>query len=381
MAVIRITRRPEEGKNGKAPLYAVFYCSREKVRVPIKISVSAQDWDARGEKIRGRSQDVKDNNLIIENTRARISDVLVSARLRHQKLTKESFYRAYNSPSDYRDFYAFVDALQRIESRTLADNTCRQHTSVIKKLKTYRPGLAFHELTPQMVNGFVSWLRKIGNKEATVWKNIKTLKSYVNAAEKAGYIQDNPFASIKIRSVKNEIVFLDEDELKKLLGLYNSNRYDGLCLHSLRFFLFLCFTSLHIGDALKLRIEDIHNGELHYVRKKTRLNVCVPLSDPASKLVEFYRDGRSKGLLIPRFAKEQTINRKLKDICKEAGIDKPVSCKAGRHTVATLYYKKNRDILTLQNILGHSSLRMTMIYAHVVDDVRTAGVHAFDGLL
>ena len=112
MAVIRIIRRPEEGKNGKSPLYAVFYCSREKVRIPVKISVSAQEWDVKGEKIRGRSQDVKDNNLIIEDTRARISDVLVTARLRHEKLTRESFLRAYNSPRDYKDFYDYVDALE-----------------------------------------------------------------------------------------------------------------------------------------------------------------------------------------------------------------------------------------------------------------------------
>jgi len=114
MAVIRVIRRPDEGKNGKSPLYAVFYCNREKVRIPIKISVSVHEWVAKGEKIRGRSQDVKDNNLIIEDTHARISDVLVSARLRHQKLTKESFLRAYSSHRDYKDFYDFVDAILSI---------------------------------------------------------------------------------------------------------------------------------------------------------------------------------------------------------------------------------------------------------------------------
>lgn len=381
MAVIRIIKRPEEGKNGKSPLYAVFYCSREKVRVPIKLSVSSSEWDPQSEKIRGRSQDVKDRNLIIEDTRARISDVLVTARLRHQKLTKESFFRQYNSPRDYKDFYDFIEALQKIESRTLALNTCRQHSAVLAKLRSYSAGLAFHEITPQMIHGFASWLRKIGNQEATVWKNISCLKTYVNAADRAGYIQDNPFKSIKIRHPKSKIIYLTEPELKRLIDLYNSNHYSGLDLQCLRFFLFMCFTSLHIGDALRLKIDDIRNNEIHYTRGKTRLNVCVPLSAPALKLVEYYKGGRSKGLLIERFAKSQTINRKIRSICTDAKIDKPISCKAGRHTFATLFYQKNRDILTLQNILGHSSLRMTLIYAHVVDEVRSEGVHAFDSFL
>ena len=381
MAIIRIIRRPEEGKNGKSPLYAVFYINREKIRIPIRISVTSAEWNEEEEKIHGRSQEVKDNNLIIEDTRARISDVLVSARLRHQKLTKESFFRSYNSPRDFKDFYAYVDALQRIEGRTLAENTCRQHAAVITKLKTYRPGLAFHEITCQMVKGFASWMRKIGNKEATVWKNVSVLKTYVSAAERSGYIQENPFNSIKIRHPKNDIVFLTEDELKTVVRIYYSGRYKELSLQSIRLFLFMCFTSLHIGDALKLKIEDIRNGEIHYTRSKTHLDVCVPLSAPAAKLVEYYREGRSHGILIKRFAKSQTINRKIREICNDAGIDKRVSCKTGRHTFATLYYQKNRDILTLQNILGHSSIRMTTIYAHIIDEVRAEGVHVFDNLL
>ena len=381
MAIIRIIRRPEEGKNGKSPLYAVFYINREKIRIPIRISVTSAEWNEEEEKIHGRSQEVKDNNLIIEDTRARISDVLVSARLRHQKLTKESFFRSYNSPRDFKDFYAYVDALQRIEGRTLAENTCRQHAAVITKLKTYRPGLAFHEITCQMVKGFASWMRKIGNKEATVWKNVSVLKTYVSAAERSGYIQENPFNSIKIRHPKNDIVFLTEDELKTVVSIYYSGRYKELSLQSIRLFLFMCFTSLHIGDALKLKIEDIRNGEIHYTRSKTHLDVCVPLSAPAAKLVEYYREGRSHGILIKRFAKSQTINRKIREICNDAGIDKRVSCKTGRHTFATLYYQKNRDILTLQNILGHSSIRMTTIYAHIIDEVRAEGVHVFDNLL
>ncbi len=381
MATVRIVKRPEEGKNGKSPLYAVFYCNREKVRIPVGISVTRAEWDENLQKIRGRSKEVKDQNLIIDDTRARISDILVSARLRHQALTKDSFLREYRSPRDFKDFFAFVESVQRAESRTLSMNTCRQHAAVINKLKDYRPGLSFSEITVPMVNGFVSWLRRVGNKESTVWKNISCLKIYVNAAVRAGYITESPFKSIKIRHPKNGIVFLTEEELRRLSVAYSSGSYDGLNLQCLRFFLFLCFTSLHIGDALKLKIQDIRNGELHYIRKKTRQNVCVPVSKSAEKLIEYYRDGRTDGILIPRFAKEQTVNRKLKDICKDIGIDKPISCKAGRHTFATIFYRKNRDILTLQNILGHSTLRMTSVYTHVVDEARIEGVHVFDGIL
>ena len=149
----------------------------------------------------------------------------------------------------------------------------------------------------------------------------------------------------------------------------------------LRFFLFMCFTSLHIGDARAVTIESIFGGELHYSRQKTRAQVAVPLSSPALRLIEYYRGDRRKGLLIEGLPTDQDINRKLKTICGRAGITKKISAKAARHTFATLYYKKNQgDIATLSNILGHSSLAMTMIYAHIDKENRSRGIHVFDDL-
>ena len=149
----------------------------------------------------------------------------------------------------------------------------------------------------------------------------------------------------------------------------------------LSFFLFMSFTSLHIGDARKHRIENIQDDELHYIRQKTRVRVCVPLSKPAQKLIDLYKGNRSSGPLIQGLPSDQHINRTLKLICDKVGISKRISAKAARHTFATLYYKKNQgDLATLSNILGHSSLAMTMIYAHISRENRNQGIHVFDEL-
>ena len=39
------------------------------------------------------------------------------------------------------------------------------------------------------------------------------------------------------------------------------------------------------------------------------------------------------------------------------------------------------DIVTLSHLLGHSSISMTMVYAHVLEDDREVGIHAFDDML
>lgn len=381
MAIISIKRRSEERRDGCAALYAVFNLNREKIRVPLDISVKACDWDAAAEKIRGRGDIVRDHNLIIENARAKINDVLVRARLGNMKLTKEIFFAIYRQPNSGQSFITFCWEYMKANKKANSHNTFKQHQSIIKKLEAYRPHLQFYEITPELLRLYVAHLRRIGNGEATIWKNITVIRVYVLAAIRAGYILNSPFDTFKIKHPKPKITYLTEEELKALVSMYKREDLEKQEQDVLRFFLFMCFTSLHISDARALTIEAIFGGELHYSRQKTRAQVAVPLSAPALKLIEYYQGQRKKGPLITGLPTDQDINRKLKTICGRAGISKKVSAKTARHTFATLYYKKNQgDIATLSNILGHSSLAMTMIYAHIDKENRSQGIHVFDDL-
>ncbi len=384
MAKVTIRRRNEsERADGRAALYAVLNIERIKIRLPLDIAVTSAEWDETAERVRGRGQQVKDWNLIISNTKAKISDILVRARLTGETLTKDSFLALYRRPGETMNFIEYARRHLEALKTALQPETMRHHAAALRKLESYNPRLQIAEITPDWLRVYAAYLRdKHHNNPGTIRKNMCVIRMHYYAAMRAGKVKNNPFEAYRIPQADPTVVFLTEDELNALIGVFRSDKLDEGETDVLRFFLFMCFTAMHISDARSLQIEQIHGGEIHYTRIKTRTRVNMPLSVPAAKLVEYYKEGRLRGPLFRHLPTDQAFNRIIKRICRRIGINKAVSAKSARHTFATLYYKKNNgDLGTLSKLLGHTQISTTMIYAHIMKDSRVAGVSAFDDML
>lgn len=360
-----------------------FYVNREKVNFSTGVSCEMKNWNEKKSCINSSEKNADDKNLVIDKILARINDVFVKFRLRNKTITKDAFLRAYHRPDDYSTFFLWVKDYQRKAFVKTELSTVCVHRSVIRKLEAYNPSLHFDDITVEWLDVYYAYLRKeLGNNENTAYKNMSTIRKYVRAAFKAGYMDENPFESWKIKRTRASYCYLEEEELRLLSSLYASGELECKYHKTLEFFLFLCYSSLHIGDAKPLVLEQFSEHSFTYFRVKLRNSkpepIVVPISAPLRKLLNHIVGVRKKGPVFGKLPADQTMNAYLKKIAAIAGIDKPLSHKVGRHTFATLYLKKTKDITSLKEILGHSELRETLIYAHVLDESKQEGIRVFD---
>ena len=132
-------------------------------------------------------------------------------------------------------------------------------------------------------------------------------------------------------------------------------------------FLFMSYTGVRISDFLSLKRNNftIENGKmwLTYTSIKTNTYVRLPMSYAFDGRAEQIYNKYKECLELFFTVRKDSFNESIKSVCKKLGINKRVSAHTARHTFASRLVNKGVPITTIQKVIGHKSLRMTMVYA------------------
>jgi integrase len=241
------------------------------------------------------------------------------------------------------------------------------------------------QITPLDIEQFKKQRKEIpvrGGKirsDVSVNRELEVLRHMLNKAVEWGMLDENPFTrfkdSIFFEERNDRVRFLEEDEIKKLLGVsppYLANLIKGAV-----------FTGLRKGDLLNLKWSDVNleRGFLNYREQKKR-----------EKLGFKYLNGDMIDLLmqIPKGESDYIFpgldGKPLKDIkrsfhtaLKKAGI-KDFRWHDLRHTSASHLLMRGASMKAVQEHLGHTTIAMTQRYSHLSRDFQKEEVNRLNGL-
>jgi len=95
---------------------------------------------------------------------------------------------------------------------------------------------------------------------------------------------------------------------------------------------------------------------------------------PADKVALDPSDGKVRRYHVY----EKSLQRAIRRAVRRAGICKPASAHVLRHSFATHLLLNGADIREIQELLGHKSVETTMVYTHVVRDLKTRAQSPLD---
>lgn len=188
----------------------------------------------------------------------------------------------------------------------------------------------------------------------------------------------------KIEVGKNpsqEIEFLENDELERLLESASSTNLKGLRDRAILELLFS--TGLRVSELTSTQRDQINLARQEFsVKGKGGKIRIVFISDSAKRAIEAYLAKRldMDPSLFIRIAKNgaaskedhkqltpRSVQRIVKYYAAKAGIVKDVHPHTLRHSFATDLLSNGADIRSVQAMLGHSSITTTQVYTHVTN--------------
>lgn len=201
----------------------------------------------------------------------------------------------------------------------------------------------------------------------------------LNAAVRAKRILRNPFnemdKSEKPKMPESVRSYMTIEEVRALIATPMQNE------RVKNAYLFSCFCGLRISDIIGLKWKDIFvdNGQvrLSVAMQKTKEPIYLPLSNEALKWMPERGDKAADEHV---FELPTSVNQLLKPWAKAAGISKRFSFHTGRHTFATMMLTLGADLYTVSKLLGHTSVKMTQVYAKIVNKKKDDAVNLTNGL-
>lgn len=270
------------------------------------------------------------------------------------KITLESFLTRYRT---------FLTAAR-------SKKTSQAFENAMRKLRSFRTIKYLEDITPSVVDELAISLKSENKSQsAGINRSIRAIKTSMRQAEFWDLIPPQNWRKVsKFRENKGRVEYHTKEEIKKILKLFNADWQLVILLG--------CRAGLRRGEIANLKWKDVDfkNKQLYIAPNKTENHRYIPLTDD---LLKALKKAKTKKEYVINVG--ETDKRNSKDYLTAYYLKKtsclPFNCNMHklRHTFASHLVQNGVDLYRVSKLLGHSSIQMTEIYAHLATaDLKSA---------
>jgi integrase/recombinase XerD len=258
--------------------------------------------------------------------------------------------------------------VEHLKLKAYSDSTIRTYRNEFLQLLQLLKNKPVNKLTPDDLRRYMVYaMEKEGIKENTAHSRLNALKFYFEqllGREKFFWEIPRPKKQVQLPR------FFNQDEVAAII------KAAGHIKHKVM--LMLAYAAgLRVSEVASTRVNDIDSKRMCILirqakGKKDRMVTLSPVL--LVMLREYWKTSKLKrdGYLFPgQYEGEPYSSRSMQMVLalakKKAGIMKPGSVHALRHSFATHLLDKGTDVTMIQKLLGHNDIKTTLRYLHVTN--------------
>jgi site-specific recombinase XerD len=340
-----------------------------KVYPPVALQKRTRpaDWDDVTSRVKESHPNSNLLNKYLGRIQAKADDVLLKHELTARVITYESFLREFNDLSPY-DFFHVCDSYA--ESKQSSSWSYREKIRhVVNKIQEYMPKLEIHQVDYAFVLKYANHLKEEKkNCQNTINTNFKIFRRIFRHANKLKLTNENPFVEYRLTTIMTERPSLNLKELKQYEDL-QSKELPRPLREVLCWFLLAVYTGRRYEDIKNFNFWKFEDNRI-LLKQTKRISGREGLKD-----IVIYMNDRIHSIvseiLIGSYEpiSNQKANSHLKELNRLAGISKNITFHSARHTFANINKRLTGDLTVRRDLLGHDSIKSTLIYDHVDQDI------------
>lgn len=373
---------------GKLPLMCRITVDGKSTSFSCKIRVPTDGWDPKKARFITDDKASRDMNNVLNAMNRRLHSIYFD--MMHAKgyatpnAIKTAFLGLDVKQNTLLKFYeGHLSMLSREIGYRYSKSTFLRYSIVCRHLSSFLQDVygtddcQFKDIDLDFINRFANYLLRQKRCECnTVWCYMGSLKHILILASGDGLMQKNPFAGYQNRYSQVDRGYLTKEEILELAGYQAKSKVDALVRDM---FLFSCFTGLayiDIKHLTKKQLQKQDDGNLWIILRRSKTNTLsmVRMLDIPLAILKRHSVRRKYILPIPS---DNCCNEHLADIGKKCGINVHLTFHVARHTFATLSLNEGMPIESLSEILGHTNIRTTQIYAKLTHQKLSRDFEAF----
>jgi integrase/recombinase XerD len=268
----------------------------------------------------------------------------------------------------------FINYLHNVKK--MSQNTEMSYRRDLNKLVAFLGGKELSQVEAQDLEGYISQMSDSGFKPATISRNVASIKAFYHYLVKEGVVSEDASASLKSPHIEKKApeILSTEDVVRLLdqpVGDSPKEVRDKAMLE------LLYATGIRVSELISLLDSDVNMNMGYIVCRDAHKERVIPFGGEARMALSRYM-GESRNAMVEDAGchtlfvncsggpmSRQGFWKLIKYYAKKAGIQADITPHTLRHSFAAHLVENGADLRAVQEMLGHSDISTTQIYANM----------------